>query len=252
MRKLVSIGRGGVGKTVFICLLAKYLKDRGSILLIDSDPDQSLAEMVGIDLEKEKVMTISEILFDIRFEGIPDSLKSLSLTQKVEYLFNQYGIYEGRDFDLVSLGVKWIEGCYCHPNNVLKGIIERLEKNYDYVLIDSPSGLEHLNRRITSSVDIIFAIIDPSRKALDNLRRSYRIIKDVKISFRDFFVIANHRFSDESFNSLEKETEFNLLGRLNYDENVEKFNREGESLFELKDDSPAFNSLKRILEKCTM
>lgn len=249
MKKIVSIGRGGVGKTVFVSLLARYLKDKGDVLLIDADPDQSLAEMVGVDLEKEGIKTVSEILFDVRFQ---DNLKSFSLSEKLEYLFNQNGIYEGKNFDLISLGVKWTEGCYCQANNILKGIMERLEKNYSYVLIDSPAGLEHLNRRITSSVDIIFAIIDPSKKALDNLKRAYRIIKEIKILFKDFFVIANYRFSEEVFDSLEKEIGFNLLGKLSYDKDIEEFNRNGRTLFELKDSSPAFNSIKRILQKCMM
>jgi len=252
MKKIVSIGRGGVGKTVFISLLTKYLRGRGSMLLIDSDPDQSLAEMVGVDLEKEGTKTISEILFDIRSENIQENLKSFSLTEKIDYLFNHNGIYEGKYFDLISLGVKWAEGCYCQPNNILKGVVEKLEKSYDYVLIDSPGGLEHLNRRITSSVDTIFAIIDPSKKALDNLRRSYRIIKDVKISFGEFFVIANHRFTDEMLRSLEKGIDFKFLGRLNYDENIERFARDGISLLNLNNNSPVFISLKIILEKCMM
>lgn len=250
MKKIVCIGRGGAGKTVFISLLTRYLKDKGSILLIDSDPDQSLAEMLGINLEKEGIKTISEILFDIR-ENIQSSLESFPLPERIEYLFNQDGIYEGRDFDLISLGVKWTEGCYCQANNILKGIIERLEKNYDYVLIDSPAGLEHLNRRITSSLDIIFAIIDPSKKAQESLGRSYRIINETKISFKDFFVIANHRFSDSKLDSIDTK-EFNFLGRLDYDENVERFNKDGISLFELDEESSAVCSLRRILEKINL
>ena len=55
MKKIVSIGRGGVGKTCFIALLAKYLRGKLPILLIDADPDQSLAGLVGVDLEKENI-----------------------------------------------------------------------------------------------------------------------------------------------------------------------------------------------------
>jgi CO dehydrogenase maturation factor len=251
MKKIVSIGRGGVGKTVFISLLAKYLKDRGPILLIDSDPDESLAEMLGIDLEKEKIKTISEILFDLRFGSTQKNLDSFSLSEKIEYLFHQNGIYEGKFFDLISLGVKWTEGCYCQPNNILKNIIKELEGNYEYVLIDSPAGLEHLNRRITSQVDIIFAILDASKKAIENLKRSQRIISEVKIVFKDFFVIANHRFPEDLVDSVEREIGFNFLGKLDYDENIEEFNRKGISLFELED-SPAFFSLKKILEKVNL
>jgi len=55
------------------------------------------------------------------------------------------------------------------PNAGLKGALESLTKTYKYVLIDSPAGLEHLNRRITSKVDDIFDIIDPSKNRLTML-----------------------------------------------------------------------------------
>ena len=42
----------------------------------------------------------------------------------------------------------------------------------------SPSGLEHLNRRITCDVDDIFDIIDPSQKSFEYAERAYKIIKE--------------------------------------------------------------------------
>ena len=170
MRKIVAIGRGGVGKSSFIVLTAKYLKsrNRGPLLLIDADPDQNLAELLGLDLNELKINTISDLLFDLRYGKIDEKMKSFSLSEKIEYLINQRALYEGDGFDLLSLGTKWAEGCYCQANNILKGFISGLEKNYAYVLIDSPAGLEHLNRRLTSSIDDVFAILDPTQKAFQN------------------------------------------------------------------------------------
>ncbi|MGB2856995.1 MAG: ArsA-related P-loop ATPase, partial [Dehalococcoidia bacterium] len=54
-KRIVSTGRGGTGKTTFTALATRYLA--GPLLLIDIDPDQSLADMLGIDLEKEGVRT---------------------------------------------------------------------------------------------------------------------------------------------------------------------------------------------------
>ena len=53
MKTFVTMGRGGTGKTTFVALMAKYLIDKGMtpLLLVDADPDQNLAEMVGVDLE---------------------------------------------------------------------------------------------------------------------------------------------------------------------------------------------------------
>ncbi len=52
MKTLVTIGRGGTGKSSFTALMAKCFIESGQspLLLVDADPDQNLAEMVGVDL----------------------------------------------------------------------------------------------------------------------------------------------------------------------------------------------------------
>ena len=50
-KKIVVTGRGGTGKSTFTAIASRYLAP--PMLLIDIDPDQSLAEMLGIDLEEE-------------------------------------------------------------------------------------------------------------------------------------------------------------------------------------------------------
>ena len=248
MKKIVAIGRGGVGKTSFIALMAKYIKGKkkSSILLIDADPDESLGELVGIDYEQAGINTISGLLFDVRSGHIDERLKSFTLKDKIEYLMNQKALYEGEYFDFLSIGAKWTEGCYCQPNNILKGLIQELEKNYDYIFIDSPAGLEHLNRRITSSVDDIFAILDPAKKAFQHLERAYKIMSEIKIKFNNFYVLANFRFSDELLDLINKRPEFKYLGKLEYDPKVADFNLQGMSLLGMQEDSLMFESIKRI------
>ena len=49
MKRLVTMGRGGSGKTTFVALMTKYFIEKGEtpLLLIDADPDQNLSEMLG-------------------------------------------------------------------------------------------------------------------------------------------------------------------------------------------------------------
>lgn len=246
MRTIVSTGRGGTGKTTFIALLTKYWIKKKSLLLVDIDPDENLAEMVGIDLQKEGIKTISDILFDIQKGRVDDELKSLPRPVQIEYMFHLC-LYEGDGFDLFSLGAKWTEGCYCQPNNILKSIIPKLSKNYDYTLIDSPAGLEHLNRKIMSEIDSIVAIVDPSKKSFHNVRRSLGVAREIGIKFKDFYVVSNYRFSNNLEGSI-KELGLKHIGKVDYDENVEGCILEGKSLLGLPEDSPAFISVKKIIE----
>ncbi len=246
MRTIVSTGRGGTGKTTFIALLTKYWIKKKSLLLVDTDPDENLAEMVGIDLQKEGIKTISDILFDIQKGRVDDELKSLPRPVQIEYLFHLC-LYEGDGFDLFSLGAKWTEGCYCQPNNILRSIIPKLSRNYDYTLIDSPAGLEHLNRKIMSEIDSIVAIVDPSRKSFHNVKRSLGVAREIGIKFKDFYIVSNYKFSNGLGESIGK-LGLKYIGKIDYDENVEGHILEGKSLLGLPEDSPAFLSVKKIIE----
>ena len=249
MRILVTTGRGGTGKTSFVALMTKYFIENGKtpLLLVDSDPDQNLGEMVGVDLHEHGKKTISELLIETFLEqggtsvGVPPS-------ERIESRIWAQGMYEGEHFDFVAVGTKWIEGCYCLPDAALKGALESLTKNYKYVLVDSPAGLEHLNRRITSKVDDIFDVIDPSKKSFDHVGRAYRVAKEVKIAFQNFYVVGGFRFPESLENQAKKVLPFKFLGRVAYDENVEEYVLAGKSLLGLPPETPAYISVKRIME----
>lgn len=250
MKKVVVIGRGGTGKTSFVALMTKYLVENFAtpLLLVDADPDQNLGEMVGVDLREKGKKTISELLVEAFLEqggttvGVPP-------TERIEGKIWANGMYEGEYFDFIALGTKWVEGCYCLPNAALKGALESLTKNYKYVLIDSPAGLEHLNRRITSKVDDIFDILDPSKKSFEHVERAYRIAKEVKIEFTNFYLVGGFRFPEGLENKAEGSLGLRFLGNVAFDEKVEEHVLAGESLLNLPSVSPAYVSVKRILER---
>jgi hypothetical protein len=50
-KKIIATGRKGAGKPSFIALISRYLKP--PILLVDLDPELSLADMLVFDFHKE-------------------------------------------------------------------------------------------------------------------------------------------------------------------------------------------------------
>jgi len=249
VRRIVSMGRGGVGKTSFAALMTKFFIEIEDtpLLLVDVDPDQNLGEMVGVDLKEEGKATISELLIETFIDeggttvGIPPS-------EKIESKIWARGLYEGDFFDLIAVGTKFIEGCYCLPDAALKRALQGLTKTYRYVLIDSPAGLEHLNRRIASEVEDIFDMVGPSRKSFDHVRRAYRIAKEVNIEFKNFYLIGGYRFS-ENLEKRARDTGLKYLGRIACDEKVEDAILRGESLLDLPSDSPAYVSVEGIMQR---
>ena len=249
MKTLVTVGRGGTGKSSFTALMAKCLIDAGQspILLVDADPDQNLGEMLGVDLKEAGKSTIADLIVSTFIEqggttvGVPP-------TQRIESRIWENGLYESKNFDFLAVGTKWVEGCYCMPNSALKGALESLTKNYKFVLVDSPAGLENLNRRITSEVNDIFDILDHSKKSQDHVRRAYKIAKEVDMKFDNFYLVGGYRFPAELGKQAEDELKFKYLGKIEADDQLDDFVLNGKSLLDLSSDNKAYLSVKAILK----
>ena len=249
MKTLVTIGRGGTGKSSFTALMAKCFIEtgQGPLLMVDADPDQNLAEMLGVDLKEAGKSTIADLLVSTFIEqggttvGVPPS-------ERIESKIWSNGLYESDHFDFIAVGTKWVEGCYCMPNTALKAALEALTKNYKYVLVDSPAGLENLNRRITSKVNDIFDILDHSKKSMDHVLRANRIAKEVDMEFDNFYLVGGYRFPAELGAKAEAELKFKYVGKILADEQVDDYVLNGKSLLELPSDNAAFISVKAIMK----
>ncbi len=248
---IVVTGRGGTGKSTFTALMARYFGEIGltPLLLVDSDPDECLAEMMGIDLKAENKKSIADVLAEILKERKMTTRVGMSPTEKIEPFLFQETLYEGDSFfDFIGVGTKWIEGCYCLPDHSLGQIMARWSKNYEYVLVDSPAGVEHLNRKITKKVKDVFNILDASKKSIDNATRTYKVMREVGIVFENYYLVGGNTFSQEFQNNTRKQP-FRYLGRIEFDKDVRNFNIRGQSLLELPSTSPSYISIKRILEE---
>ena len=245
-RKIVSTGRGGAGKSTFVALISRYLKP--PTLLIDLDPDLSLADMLGFDFHKEGKRTVCEALYDVVGKRKSNVSPSITTHELMESLLWSDCLYEGKKFDLITLGTKLTEGCLCAPDEMLRKTIPKLARNYTNMVVDSPAGVEHLNRNIVSDINDLFVLCDPSDKSLKHIPRIKEIIKQVGIRYSHFYLVANYEFDEEAEEYLQNTGEI-YLGKIDYDARLEQYNLEGKSLLELPEDSAASLSVKGILIK---
>ena len=73
-------------------------------------------------------------------------------------------------------------------------------------------------------------------------------MKEVDIQFDEYYIVGGYRFPE----NLEKEAEkqpFTFLGRVEGDPQIYEYNIEGKSLLDIPATSPAYQSVKKILEK---
>jgi CO dehydrogenase maturation factor len=246
-KRIVVTGRGGTGKTTLAAIAARFLPSPK--LLVDADPDLSLGAMLGVDLRSREVRTISEALYDIQSRKTSVELDSMTLPEKIEYLLQLSCLYESEDFDLITLGVKWTRGCYCAPNDVLRSIIPDISRNYAFTILDSPAGVEHINRQLLPQVDDIFAVADPSAKSLRNTETLRDIASAIGFRYENLYVVANYRFMDGEEEPLRKLQGAKFLGRIQRDASVERYDWESRSLLTLPEDSPACVSVRELLSR---
>jgi CO dehydrogenase maturation factor len=247
---IVSTGRGGTGKSTFATLTSAYLKPPA--LLIDLDPDESLADMLGVDLYGAGLSTISDKLYEI-LEISKKTKKDADMTnESMRELVEKECLYRGEGgLDLIVLGAKLTKGCYCIPDDVLKNVIPQMIDKYANVVIDSPAGLEHLNRKVVSYVDDLFVVLDPSSKSLQHIGRIRDIARELKITYKNFYLLADGFFREEDLAHFVNSGE-TILGHIAFDPDVAAYNLAGKSLLTLPTNSPASLSVKRILEQVNL
>jgi len=243
--KIIAItGKGGTGKTAIAGMLIKNLsKGKKAILAIDADPDSNLPDVLGTKVEKT-IGDMREFMLTERDKMPPDINKESILESKVyEVLTERHG------YDLLVMGRPEGAGCYCFANNLLRGIMDRILKNYDLTIIDTAAGLEHLSRRIIRDVDELLVVTDGSRRGLQTAERIRDLAQGLNLNIRKMHVIAN-KVTPENRGRIEeyaKELKMDLIGVVPFDNTLAKFDLEGKPLSELPEDSAAANAVKEIV-----
>ena len=204
--------------------------------------------MLGINLDKESVTTVAGAPYGIiQKRKSTTEFDSTPLPSRMEYLLQSDCLYEGKNFDLLTLGTKLIPVCYCVPDDSLRQNIPRLAKNYKSVVIDSPAGVEHLNRKITSDINGRFVFLNPLINSIKHIKRIEDIAKSCGIHYDNLYVAGNYEFDPETEDYLRRVTQ-NYTGKIEGDQELREHNLNGKSLLELPDDSPACLSVKKILK----
>lgn len=256
VKKVIAFaGKGGVGKTTSLVLLLKYLienKKISNILVIDSDPDANMADVIGkkIDFSNTIGGKMTELKDQIQKMKLPpDAPKNQIIESEV---FDC--LIESDKFDTLVMGRSEGEGCYCFINSVLKNSLDALSKNYDITLLDSPAGLEHFARKTGRNVTDLVIVTDPSKMGFHTMQRILEITKEVSLKFENIWILGN-RFSDnlqeiliEQVEEL-KERNLHLLGFISNDDEISEFNLMGKNLLELSSDNPAYLQAKEIYTK---
>ncbi len=242
-------GKGGTGKTTLACLLIRYLIDegRGSVLAIDADPSANLNLVLGLPLEK----TIGDLREGMLAEvGGGGSLASGSGMTKQEYLDYQieYALAEGQEVDLLAMGRPEGRGCYCSVNHILRDILDRVGRSYDYVVMDNEAGMEHLSRRTTRDVDLLYITTDPTVRGVVAAGRIERLSQELDVNVGQSYLVLNRSHGqlppavEEALNSLGRRP----AAVLPEDPEIAALDAAGRPLLELSQGAPVYRAVREL------
>jgi CO dehydrogenase maturation factor len=244
MTKTIAIaGKGGTGKTAIAALLTKLLTEKGVVLAIDGDPSSNLHMALGLPLE-DTVGAIREETLRLHLSpGVP----------KQDYLELriQEALVESKGVDLLAMGRPEGPGCYCAANHWLRAAIDRLANNYDYVVIDSEAGMEHISRQTMRDVDILLLASDLTIRGISAAARMKELIGELR-SHVDKIALVVNRVADGLPPEIEAaitEAGLDLIGILPEDPEMTKLETKGVPLTELPPDSLLKKGISEIARK---
>ena len=167
--KIAIAGKGGVGKTTILALIAKELQEIGKeILLIDADPSPHMAQTLGFHniADLTPIAKMTKLLKERA--GTTEGSSLYNINPQVNDLLHDFMITNGQ-MKMMVLGAiqKADGGCACPESNVLKRLLTKLLLSKSQaILLDMEAGVEHLGRGTIASVDELFVVVIPSNSSI--------------------------------------------------------------------------------------
>ena len=254
MTTIALAGKGGTGKTTIAAMIIRYLlaETTGAILAIDADPAANLPLVLGMPYEQ----TIGDIREDMLNLVQTSGAMAGSMPggmSKQDYLDYQVqmALEEGERVDLLVMGRPEGPGCYCAANQMLRVIMDRIGKQYDYVVIDNEAGMEHLSRRTTRDVDTLLLVTDPTQRGLVTAQHMAEMVPELEIGVGHTYLIVN-RLRGELPAPLARaveQTGLELLGTIPDDPAMAEFEFAGRPLVELPAETAVYRAVWEIARK---
>ncbi len=244
---IVTAGKGGTGKTTIAALLINQLSEKGTVLAVDADPSTNLNLALGMPLEDTIGQVREEMAIAVKSGAYDDSVA------KPDYIEMKImeSLVESEKIDLLAMGRPEGPGCYCAANSMLRTSIDRLGKNYDYVVIDCEAGMEHVSRQTTRDIDILLVVTDPTIRGVIAAGRMKPLMKEIRTHVSQIWLIVNRVVGDlpAEIQVSIKENDLDLLVSIPADPNLAALEIKGEPSITLPSNSPLQVSIKDIVNK---
>ena len=201
----------------------------GSILAIDADPNSTLPDALGVGCHDSIAGICDEISRHI--DNIPAGMtKERFIEMRI-----QEAIVEEKGFDLLVMGRPEGPGCYCYVNNLLRDLMARVIKNYDFVVIDNAAGMEHISRRTMRAIDRLLLVSDYSVIGIRSAKRISELVKElgIKVGAASLAINKVGGFLEPLQDEI-RATGVKFIGTIPYDASVEDWSISDKPIFEFE------------------
>lgn len=223
--RIAVAGKGGVGKTTIVALLAREAAAGGHpVLVVDADPDANLATTLGFSEPIQPLANDEELVAERAGLG-----GFVRLNPTVDDIPDRYTVRRGGIRLIVLGGIRGGgQGCACPANVLLRSLLAHLLlKERDVVFLDMEAGIEHLGRGTVRDVDALLLVVESDRKTLETAHRSVALASQIGIE--QILAVANRVRDDEDLSEVRRGLPegVRLLGSLPYDDELRIAARSG-------------------------
>lgn len=170
IQKIAIAGKGGVGKSTVVTLLANALKDEGyTVLIVDTDESNpGLYRLLGFTEPPRSFVAESD-----RFSGeeaAADGGWSANAQFTIQEIPAPFVLEDG-PLRLLTMGkiTDPFQGCACSMVDVIRDLVGDLvlsDESKEAVLVDMEAGVESFGRGVERSVDTVLIVVEPSYESM--------------------------------------------------------------------------------------
>ena len=249
--RIAVTGKGGVGKTTIVALMARVLRDAGNkVLVIDADPDMNLATLLDIP-DKDKITPIVELkslIAERTGTEVGQPAPFFTMNPRVDDIPGKYCVaHEGIKLLVMGTINRGGGGCACPENAFLKSLLSHLMlARKEWVILDMEAGIEHMGRGTAISVDTMVVVVEPSLTSIETAYRIKKLSGDIGIS--NLKIIGNRvRTDSEKSFITDNSKDLNLLGFIDYSEEIRKIDIKEASALDL--DCKPITQINELIKK---
>ncbi len=237
IKRIAVCGKGGVGKSTIVILLANALREAGySVLVLDTDESNpGLYRMFGFDKQPKALMTVLSRLPSGKKEVTakwltPDRITVADIPS--EYMLGG----DGFKFLMVGKIEDPFQGCACSMANIAGDLVGKLAvQDKELVLIDIEAGIESFGRGVERNVDTVLIVVEPSFESMAIAEKITYMAEGMGIS--RVRAILNKVPSEKTRQRMTEELDkkgVRILGAISFDPELSEAGFEGTTLINSK------------------